>query len=111
MASHFLGQDGNSGGVSSARGSSLAVRQFCAVAFGRMPVHLPSSPFRVEVVEAEERYCLWCYGVRMFDVVRGTPRLAPPTHTGTSQMGDRNLERGMVEAALCRCCGHWMEAV
>lgn len=83
MENHYLGQKQGSGGASSARGSSLAVRQFADAAFGWVPVHAPTSPFRVEAVESEERYCLGCYGVRHFDVVRGAGR----------------------EIAFCRCCG------
>lgn len=83
MKGHFLGQDQNSGGASSARGSSLAVRQFVDLAFGWMPVHTPTTPFRVEVVESEERYCLKCFAVHAFDVVRGDGR----------------------EVAFCRACG------
>lgn len=64
--------------------SSLAVRQFVDLAFGWMPVHKPITPFRVETVTAEERYCLRCYGVRWFDIVKG----------GAGR-----------EAAFCRCCG------
>lgn len=83
MKGHFLGQDRNSGGASSARGSSLAVRQFVDLISGWMPVHTPTTPFRVEAVVVEERYCLKCYAVHNFDVVRGAGR----------------------EAAFCRCCG------
>ncbi len=83
MKGHFLGQDQNSGEASSARGSSLAVRQFVDLAFGWMPIHTPTTPFRVEAVEVEERYCLKCYAIHNFDVVRGDGR----------------------EAAFCRCCG------
>lgn len=83
MKGHFLGQDQNSDRASSARGSSLAVRQFVSIAFGWMPVHKPANPFRVEAVEMEERYCLKCFDVRHFDVVRGAGR----------------------EIAFCRACG------
>jgi hypothetical protein len=69
--------------------NSLAVRQFCDIAFGWMPVHAPNQPFRVETVTTEERYCLACCGVRHFDVVRGVS-------TGSTI--------GQV-AAICRCCG------
>lgn len=63
--------------------TSLAVRQFVAVAFGWAPVHAPSQPFRVEAVTMEERYCLACFGARRMDVIRGEGR----------------------EVAVCRCCG------
>jgi hypothetical protein len=79
--------------------TSLAVRQFCDLAFGWVPVHRPSTPFKVEAVMTEQRYCLGCCGVRWFDVVRGTPPLAPP------QMGESNLEMGKYQATFCRCCG------
>jgi hypothetical protein len=54
-----------------------------------MPVHSPITPFRVAEVVTEERYCLGCFGVRNFDVVRGVS-------TGSTSA---------VEAAFCRCCG------
>lgn len=83
MDGHFLGKRAVSGKSSAAGGSSLAVRQFVDLAFGWMPVHRPSTPFKVEAVKADERYCLGCFGVRWFDVVCGAGR----------------------EAAFCRACG------
>jgi hypothetical protein len=84
MDSHIIGQGHFSEDSSSTDGSSsLAVRQFADVAFGWTPVHKPLNPFRVETVTVEERYCLNCFGVRRFDVLRGV----------------------QVEAAFCRCCG------
>jgi hypothetical protein len=83
MKGHFLGQGQFSDGASPARGSSLAVRQFVDLVSGWVPVHTPTTPFRVEAVEVEERYCLKCYAVHNFDVVRGDGR----------------------EVAFCRCCG------
>lgn len=67
--------------------TSLVVRQFCAVAFGWMPVHSPITPFRVAAMVCEEQYCLGCFGVRHFDVVKGSS--------------------GEV-VAFCRCCGKEM---
>lgn len=83
MKGHFLGQDRNSGEASSAHGSSLAVRQFMDLISGWVSVHRPSTPFRVDEVVVEERYCLKCYAIQSFDVVRGAGR----------------------ELAFCRCCG------
>ena len=74
MEAYFVGkgqfsEQGDS--TSAAEGTSMAVRQFCAAAFGWMPVHFPSQPWKVERVAAERRYCLGCFGVRTFDVVTG----------------------------------------
>lgn len=88
MKGHFVGKNQNSGdSASSATGNSLAVRQFADVAFGWLPVHTPITPFRVSEVVSEQRYCLGCFGVRNFDVVKGVA--------------------GEV-AAFCRCCGKEM---
>jgi len=78
---HYLGQE--RGEASSARESSMAVRQFVDLISGWVPVHTPTTPFRVEAVEVEERYCLECYAIHNFDVVRGAGRAT----------------------AFCRCCG------
>lgn len=88
MDSHFVGQGRNSGEISPASasasvGTSIVVRQFCAVAFGWMPVHKPTQPWKVERVAVERRYCLKCFGERTFDVI----------------FGDQH------QAAVCRCCG------
>jgi hypothetical protein len=86
MDIHFVGQGRNSdenSPTSVSGGTSLVVRQFCAVAFGWQPVHLPSQPWKVERVAAERRYCLKCFGEMTFDVV----------------FGDQHW------AAVCRCCG------
>jgi hypothetical protein len=85
MDSHIVGQGKNSGGDSPASlsgGTSLMVQQFCAVAFGWLPVHSPSQPWKVERVVTEKRYCLKCFGVRKFDVI----------------FGDQH------QVAVCRCC-------
>ena len=65
-------------------GSSLAVLQFVALIRGEWAVQAPTSPFRVEQVTAEERYCLKCCGVRVHDIVSGQSK---------------------AEMAICRCCG------
>jgi hypothetical protein len=86
MDNHFVGQDKNSGSdspASTSGGTSLSVRQFCAVAFGWLPVHSPSQPWKVERVAAVRRYCLKCFGERMFDLVEGDGH----------------------QVAACRCCG------
>lgn len=54
-----------------ATGTSLAVRQFAAVARGEVGVHRPSNPFAIVRVETRERYCLVCGNVRWHDVVVG----------------------------------------
>lgn len=65
------------------RGTSMAVRQFCAAAFGWQPVHSPSQPWRVVMVTSERRKCEDCFGVRNFDVIVGEGRMF----------------------SICRCCG------
>jgi|GEM_PF-2234816 len=95
MNGHFVGKSGqkddhgqNSGdSASSAAGTSLAVRQFVDLASHWVAVHPPAAPWPVLSATAEERYCLGCFGVRHFDVMKG--------------------ERGEV-AAFCRCCGKEM---
>jgi hypothetical protein len=66
------------------RGTSLAIRQFCAAAFGWVKPHSPSQPWRVVRVTWEERYCMGCFDVRKFVVIEGE--------------GGRSL-------AVCRVCG------
>jgi len=65
------------------RGTSLAMRQFWAMATGEIPVHKPCNPWRVAMVRVEELYCLGCCGVRWHDVVIGDSR----------------------SLSFCRCCG------
>ena len=84
MNSHFFGKPA----ASSSRGSSLAVRQFVDLAFGWVPVHKPTTPFRVEAVEVDERYCLQCCDLRNFDVVHGF-----------------QVSGAKCQAAFCRSCG------
>lgn len=86
MDNHIVGQGQFSDGkspVSTSGGTSLAVRQFCAVAFGRRSVHKPSQPWKVMRVASDRRYCLKCFGERTFDVVQGDGH----------------------QAEICRCCG------
>ena len=52
-----------------ATGTSLAVRQFAAVARGEVGVHRPHNPFAIVRVVTDERYCLGCCGVRVHDLV------------------------------------------
>lgn len=54
--------------------TSLAVLQFFVLARREWTVQAPKSPFRVERVTAERRYCLGYWGVRWFDVVEGVRR-------------------------------------
>ncbi len=73
--------------ATSTAGTSLAVRQFVDVASHWVAVHAPMAPWAVLSATTEERYCMGCFGVRHFDVMRG--------------------KRGEV-AAFCRCCGKEM---
>ena len=72
--------------------ASLAVLQFVALIRGEWGVQVPRSPFRVESVTAEERYCLGCCEVRWFDIVSG-------------QQSAVSFQR----LAICRCCGAEVE--
>lgn len=98
MDGHFLGNSGQNSGqggqgqksgdsASSATGTSLAVRQFVDLASHWVAVHAPVAPWAVVSATAEERYCLGCFGVRHFDVMKG-------------KCGEF--------AAFCRCCGKEM---
>jgi len=49
--------------------TSLAVRQFVALARGDVGVHVVGNALEVVEVAADRRYCLRCYGVRMHDLV------------------------------------------
>lgn len=85
MNGHFVGEGGFlAAGAPTTGETSLAVRQFCAFAFGWVPPHAPSQPWKLVRVTAEEQYCLRCCGVRVFDVLTGDER----------------------RTALCRCCGN-----
>lgn len=79
------GKDPSAEGV---EGSSLAVLQFVALIRGEWRVQAPTSPFRVERVTADERYCLGCCGVRVHDVVEGI-----------------KLSGARCQVVVCRCCG------
>ena len=104
MNGHFVGKDNLTPDPSpkgeGSEGTSLVVLQFVALMRGEWRVQAPQSPFRVERVFAEERYCLGCCGVRWFDVVEGmgldTAVSAQPT-------------RPPREIAICRCCGAEVE--
>jgi hypothetical protein len=76
--------------------ASLAVKQFCAVAFGTEQVHKPVQSLRVEKVTAEERYCGRCCSVRVCDVVYPSLSPSPSLHDG---------EGCSVEVVICRVCG------
>ena len=70
-------------------GTSITGRQFMAIASGEVAVHKPRNPFRVVSLQAEERYCFSCFGIRWFDIFEGHGyRLELPCR-----------------AAFCRCCG------
>lgn len=66
-------------------GSSLAVRQFSAIARGDVARMRPANDFRVGRVFVEDRYCSHCLGIRWMDVVQD----------------DAGVER----LAVCWCCG------
>ena len=92
MDSHLVGKGQNSGGdspVSTSGGTSLVVRLFMDVVYGRTAVHVPQNEFVTVAVEVEVRYCLKCFGVRTFDVI----------------IGQRTVGGGRRQAAYCRCCG------
>jgi len=72
--------------------TSLAVLQFVALARGEWSAQVPCSPFRVERVTEERRYCLGCCRVRVHDVVKGQ----------RSAFGGQLLEASVV---ICRSCG------
>lgn len=67
------------------RNSSLAVRQFLALARGEVARIQPANDFRVGRMFVEGRYCLSCYGVRWIDVVVDA--------------------QGVERLAVCWCCG------
>ena len=68
--------------------SSIAVRQFVALARGEMERGGERNPFRVVCVAQQERYCLSCYGARTFDVIYG-----------------QGESLAFEKAAICRTCG------
>lgn len=105
MDKHFVGHGQNSGEDSSASMSeetSLAVRQFCAVAFGWQPVHFPSQPWKVERVDFDERYCKGCFGVRGHDVVIGASRGFPADMDPQEAWYKFSIRPSV---SYCRCCG------
>lgn len=71
-----------------ASATSLAVFQWIALIRGEWPVQAEQSPFRVESVTGEERYCLGCVGVRWHDVISG-----------------QRSAFGFQQFTVCRCCG------
>jgi hypothetical protein len=68
-------------------GVSLAVHQWMELVRGERAVQVHVNPFRIETINAEEHYCLHCFGVRWFDVV----------YANDQQRAFRFLR--------CRCCG------
>jgi hypothetical protein len=90
---HFMGKDqSTSTPAGKSQGASLAVLQLLALMRGEWNVQAPQSPFRVERMTAEERYCLGCCGVRWFDVIEG-----------------QRLAVSFQRLAICRCCGAEVE--
>lgn len=65
-------------------GSSMAVKQFIALARGSMVPHAPHQPWRVVEVVMVEHDCEDCHCVQIFDVVIG---------------------EGSRKFSVCRCCG------
>ena len=91
MDGHFVGSSNKQGGKTPPlqdQDTSLAVLQFVVLARGEWAVQAPTSPFRVEAVTAEERYCLGCCRVRRFDVVEGF-----------------RVPSIRCQVVICRCCG------
>lgn len=89
MDSHFVGkQPSPQPSPLQGEGASLAVLQFVALIRGEWAVQAPKSLFRVEMVEADDRYCLRCCGVRVHDVVEGV-----------------KLPSVRCQVVVCRCCG------
>jgi len=92
MDAHFMNKNNLTPNPSpkgeGSEGASLAVLQFLAVARGEWSVQKSQSPFRVERVYAEERYCLGCCGVRWFDVIVGC-----------------QVSGARCQVVICRCCG------
>jgi len=70
--------------------SSIAVRQFVALARGEMAVRRVNNPFQVMMVVEQRRYCLRCNGSRTFDVIFKRGELVVMVET----------------AAICRMCGN-----
>jgi len=51
--------------------NSIAVRQFVAIVRGEISVHVPRNEFQTVQVGKDERYCLRCCAVRVWDLWRG----------------------------------------
>jgi hypothetical protein len=77
--------------------TSLAVLQFLVLARGEWTVQAAKSPFRVEMVTAERRYCLKCFGVRVHDVVSGFGLDTSRESGGAT--------RPLKKLVICRFCG------
>lgn len=74
--------------VLAGKGTSLAVRQFVRFLRSEDEPHEPVNPWRVRTLAAEERYCLGCCDVRLFDVVEAV-----------------TCDGHGVRTARCRVCG------
>jgi hypothetical protein len=75
--------------------TSLANRQFLALARGDMTRQEPRNPFRVVIVGKQERYCLYCCNPQTMDVIIGQDQKYAGRGVLIVQM-----------ASICRCCGH-----
>lgn len=95
MNFHFVGSDDTPhpyNASSATLGISLAVLQWMELVRGERVVMKPCNPFRVQMVRAEEHYCLQCFGIRWFDVIYAvsTPYRA---------------ELSAIKIRRCRVCG------
>jgi hypothetical protein len=90
MDSHLVGKGQNSSEnspTSTAGETSLVVRLFMDVVYGRTAVHMPQNEFVTVAVVVEERYCLKCFTDGLWDVWKGC-------HDGLS-----------FKIGRCRACG------
>jgi hypothetical protein len=108
---HFIGNEGDASTAGGKRpspqpspmkgeGASLSVLQFVAIARGEWAVQVPRNAFRAEAVVEEQRYCLGCFGLRWFDVIRGCQVSGAPQGGGAR-----------CQVLVCRCCGASKEVI
>jgi len=76
------------------------VSQWVELLRGERPLQDPANPFHVESVTCEEHYCLNCYGLRHFDVIRAV--------TGKLPVWDFDLGMDVhFTMKRCRVCGKY----
>lgn len=85
MKYHIIGGSSPADASSQRESTSLAVLQWMELVRGERQVATPSHSFQVETMQAEEHYCLRCFGVRWSDVMRDAKK--------------------QVLLKRCRCCG------